>query len=189
MGWRREDKMENQREKDMDATGGQMRKKPERARAEEEEEMRRIRWGGGQEALSLSASRMGRKKSDERESKRRRRRGGRSKKKKKLERLWVCVRAKWGLYKWKQMPGIMNLSGRRWGWRWWSTWLPGWLSFTPLLLPLKLPSPVLGGREGERGRNRTGYKEKRDGENIHRVREIRGQEGGLLSEWLVALFK
>lgn len=38
--------------------------------------------------------------------------------------------AKWGLYKWKQMPGIMNLSGRRWGWRWWSTSLPGWLSLT-----------------------------------------------------------
>lgn len=53
-----------------------------------------------------------------------------------LERLRVCVKAKWGLYKWKQMPGIMNLSGRRWEWRWWSTWLPGWLSFTLLLSPL-----------------------------------------------------
>lgn len=123
-------------------------KNPERARAEEEEEMRRIRWGGGgQEALSSQPAGWGEKEWRERES--RRRRGGRSKKKK-LERLWVCVRAKWGLYKWKQMPGIMNLSGRRWGWRWWSTWLPGWLSFTLLLLPLNcLPQCSEGEREKE----------------------------------------
>lgn len=57
---------------------------------------------------------------------------------KKAGESWECGRAgaKWGLYKWKQMPGIMNLSGRRWGWRWWSTPLPGWLSLTSLLLPL-----------------------------------------------------
>lgn len=99
------------------------------------EQKKRRRWGGlGEEedksALPLSQP-DGEKKSDEREGRRRRR--GRSKIA--GETVSVCARAKWGLYKWKQMPGIMNLSGRRWGWRWWSTWLPGWLSLT-LLLPL-----------------------------------------------------
>lgn len=139
------------------------KKKPERAWAEEEEEeMRRIRWGGGQEALSLSVSRMG----GERVTGEKALGGGegvtqKNKKTKTSEWLRVCVRAKWGLYKWKQMPGIMNLSGRRWGWRWWSTWLPGWLSFTLLLLPLDcFPQSS----EGERRKREKQNKEERDRE-------------------------
>lgn len=162
-------------------------KKHERAWAEEEEEMRRIRWGGRTRgALPLSQP-DGVKKSDEREKARG---GGEGvAKKKKLERLWVCVRAKWGLYKWKQMPGIMNLSGRRWGWRWWSTWLPGWLSFTLLLLPLNCLPQCSEGEGEKEGETEWSVKKKRQREDILRVQELTGQEGGLLSKWLVALFK
>lgn len=48
-------------------------------------------------------------------------------------------------------------------------------------LTSQLPSPVLGGREGERGRNGMVYKEK-ETDNIHRVQERKGQEGGLFTE-------
>lgn len=122
------------------------------------EQKKRRRWGGlGEEedksALPLSQP-DGEKKSDEREGRRRRR--GRSKIA--GETVSVCARAKWGLYKWKQMPGIMNLSGRRWGWRWWSTWLPGWLSLT-LLLPLScLPHECKREKQKETARISTEWK-------------------------------
>lgn len=127
---------------------------PERSWAEEEEEMRRIRWGRGQERSPSQPAGWGEKEWREREGRRRRR--GRSKIA--GETVSVCARAKWGLYKWKQMPGIMNLSGRRWGWRWWSTWLPGWLSLT-LLLPLScLPHECKREKQKETARISTEWK-------------------------------
>lgn len=95
---RSEEKMENEKGwwwwglRWLQTVEDKLGKKPERARAEEEEEMRRIRWGRGQEALSLSVSRMGEKKSDWRESQRRRR--GRSKRAGEAVRACVCA---WGL--------------------------------------------------------------------------------------------
>lgn len=144
-------------------------------------EQKKRRYKGGQEVCAFSANRMGKEKKATREKAG----GGGKGRSRKSWRDCECV---WGL-----SEGFINES------RCLALWTcrvadgdggdgaldspDGYHSlFSSYLSTAFLSARMIRGRKG------IGYIKKKI-DNIHRVQERRGQEGGLLTEWLVALFK